>query len=177
MTPSERLMEVADGTMIEPEGVLLNVKIKVEDFKFLADIVVMDMVKSLVTLGRSFLVTEKARINTQYREIMLKSKGQYMIYHLSQRNIRPDAGTECHAVEVDNPYSSHGSIEPTRTNQDMIKEDNINMWDVMEIAIGGPYEVEDFEVRDHVMFTNPKEFNKFCGNQRPRRGWDGPFSI
>jgi hypothetical protein len=43
MIPTEKLVRVADGTEEEPEGVVLNVKVVVEDFKFLANIVVMDL--------------------------------------------------------------------------------------------------------------------------------------
>ena len=88
---------------------------------------------------------------------MLNSKGQYMIYHLSQGNIRPKAGTECHAVEATIPYSSHGIKEPTPSNKGKLTKenrDNIDMWNVMERAMWAPNEDEDFEFRVcHVEIT------------------------
>jgi len=51
MIPSEKLVGVADVNMTEPKGVLLNPQIEVENFKFLADIVVMDMFECLVSVG------------------------------------------------------------------------------------------------------------------------------
>jgi len=60
MVPSEKLVGVVDGTMYEPKRVLYNVKVEVDNFKLLADIVVMDMVECPVSLARPFLATAKA---------------------------------------------------------------------------------------------------------------------
>lgn len=60
MIPTEKLVRVGDGTEDEPEGVVLNVKVAVEDFEFLADIVVLDILDVPVTLGRPFIATAQA---------------------------------------------------------------------------------------------------------------------
>jgi hypothetical protein len=65
---------VVDGTMSKPEGAMFNVQVEVENFKFLVDIVVMDMAECPVTLGRHFLAIGKARINLEYKEIVLSQK-------------------------------------------------------------------------------------------------------
>jgi len=58
MVPAEKLVRVPDGTVEEPEGVMMfNVQVAVEDFKFLADIVVMDMPECPLTFDGPFLVT------------------------------------------------------------------------------------------------------------------------
>ena len=87
-------------------------QVEVENFKFLVDIVVMDMTKCPVTLSRSFLATSKAWINLEYNEIVLRSKGEYLIHHISQENMRH--GTEFHAVEVIKPLESLEVKEPTK---------------------------------------------------------------
>ncbi|AES78144.1 hypothetical protein MTR_7g025100 [Medicago truncatula] len=68
------------GLMIIPAEKLVGV---VENFKFLADIVVMDMAECPVTLGKPFLATSIARINLEYKEIVLRSKGEYLIADMS----------------------------------------------------------------------------------------------
>jgi hypothetical protein len=83
----KNLWGVADGTKQKSEGVLIDVQVEVGNFKFLADIVVLDMPECPVTLGRLFLATEKDRINLEYKEIVLESKGDYLIHQLSQGNI------------------------------------------------------------------------------------------
>jgi hypothetical protein len=83
MTPYEKLVGVADGTMTEPEEVLFNVQVEVENFNFLVDIVVMDMAECPVTIDKPFLATTKARINLESKEIVLRSKGKYLIHLLS----------------------------------------------------------------------------------------------
>jgi len=104
MKPTKAMICVADETMTEAEGVQENVQVQVEKFTFLAYIVVMDMEKCPLTLGRSFLATSKARINVEQREIVLRSKGRYMIYHLSKDNIRAAAGTECFKAKIKSPH-------------------------------------------------------------------------
>lgn len=48
-------------------------KVVVEDYEFLENIVVMNVPNCPVTLGRPFLATAQARINLEYKEIMLKT--------------------------------------------------------------------------------------------------------
>ena len=60
MVPAKKLVGAADGTLHEPEGVLFNVQVEVDNFKLLPDIVVMDKPDCPVTLGRPFLATSKA---------------------------------------------------------------------------------------------------------------------
>ncbi|AES97605.1 hypothetical protein MTR_5g056700 [Medicago truncatula] len=66
-TPAKKLVGVADGTLHEPEGVLFNVQVEVENFKLLTDIVLMDTDEYPVTLGRPFLATSKAQINLEHK--------------------------------------------------------------------------------------------------------------
>jgi len=81
--PAEKLVRVADRTEEELEGVVLNAKVAVEEFEFLADIVVMDIPDCSVTLGRPFLSTAQARINLEYKEIVLKARGKYLVHDIS----------------------------------------------------------------------------------------------
>jgi len=104
--PTEKLVRVANRIEEEPEGVVLDVKVAVKDFELLEDIVVIDILDCLVTLGRPFLATAQARINLEYKEIVLNARGKYLIHNISQDNIRKEAGIECHAAEDVNPYKS-----------------------------------------------------------------------
>jgi hypothetical protein len=54
-----------------------------ENFKFLTDIVVMDIPDCPVTLSRPFLATVQAQINLEYKEIVLRARGKYLIHHIS----------------------------------------------------------------------------------------------
>jgi 3-deoxy-D-manno-octulosonate 8-phosphate phosphatase KdsC-like HAD superfamily phosphatase len=53
MKPSKTLIVVVDGTMTEPEILVKNMQIEVEEFKILTDIVVIDIEECPVTLSRS----------------------------------------------------------------------------------------------------------------------------
>jgi len=83
IVPTEKLVRVTDGSEQEPEEVVFNVQVAVEDFKFLADIVVLDIPYCPVTLCKPFLATTQARINIEYKEIVLKIGGRYLIHHIS----------------------------------------------------------------------------------------------
>lgn len=87
MTPSEKLVGVADETMSKPEVAMFNLQVEVENFKFLVDIVVMDMAECPMTLGRHFLAIGKARINLENNEIVLMSKGKYLIHIFHRRTL------------------------------------------------------------------------------------------
>jgi len=137
MVPTEKLVRVVDGTEQEPEGVAFNMQVTVEDFKFLADIVLTDIPDCPITLGRPFLATTDARLNLEYKEIMLRSIGKYFIHQISQDNIRRDASAECHVVEDVDPYNSHEDIEQPRAGQEKYCAVNTKSTDVKEGATGG----------------------------------------
>jgi hypothetical protein len=122
MTLSEKLVGVADGTMTELEWVMRNVQIEVQNFEFFADIVVMDMANYTMALGRSFpnyikssnqhgIHGDCAYVKRSVHDISSLTKESWERY-----------STECHALEIFDPYGSHGSIEPTCANQEDIKE-------------------------------------------------------
>jgi hypothetical protein len=116
---------------------LFNVQVPVENFKFLADIVVMDIPDCPITLSRPFLATVQAQINLEYKEIVLRSRGKYLIHHISHNNIRGDSGTECHAVEDVDPYNSHEDIEHPSADQEKNGAAKTRSTDVREGATGG----------------------------------------
>lgn len=179
MIPTDKLVRVADGTKEEPEGVMLDVKVVVEDYEFLANIVVMDIPECPFTLGRPFLATAQARIKLEYKEIMLKAKGKYLVHHISQDNIRKDACIECHAMEDVDPYKSHEDMEEPQAYREKYDAANTST-DVREGATRGswrktPY--EELKVRDRVLLKQLEDFYGYLGGLQARKGWDGPFTI
>jgi len=135
---------------------------------------VMDKPDCPLTLGKTFLATAKALINLEYEEIMLMSKGKYLIHHISQDNIRTYAGTECHAAEDANPYNSHEEIEIPRADQEKYGAANIRRDDVREGATKGSWKKTpygNFKVRDHVFLRHPEEFHGYLGNLQASKGW------
>ena len=136
MIPTDKLVRVADGTEEEPEGVMLDVKVVVEDYEFLADIVVMDIPECPVTLGKPFLATAQVRINLEYKEIVLKAKSKYLVHHISQDNIRKDESIEFHAMEDVDPYKSDEDMEQSQAYQEKYEAANTST-DVREGATGG----------------------------------------
>jgi len=65
---------------------------------------------------------------------MLRSRGRYLIYQISQDNIRRDAGTEYHAVEDVNPYNSYEDIEKPKEYQEKYDATNTRRADIREGA-------------------------------------------
>jgi hypothetical protein len=113
-------------------------QVELENFKFVGDIVVMDMAECPVTLGRPFLATPKVLINLEYKEMVLRSKGEYLIHHISQESIRQDAGIEFHVVETIKHQESHRVKEPIEEEPSKGEKGvNINTSGKLEGAIGG----------------------------------------
>jgi len=133
---TDKLVRIADETEEEPDGVMFDVEVEVEDFEFLEDIVVMDILEFPVTLGRPFLATAQARINLEYKAIVLKARGTYLVHHISQDNIRKYAGIECHAMEDVNTFKSHKDMEQPRVDQEIYGASNTSP-DVKEGATKG----------------------------------------
>ena len=68
LTPTNMNLQMADMTMAQPKGVLEDALIKVENFIFPVDFVVMDMEEDSqvpLLLGRPFLATRDALIDVK----------------------------------------------------------------------------------------------------------------
>ena len=93
---------LADQTRTLPRGMLLNVKVKVDDFCYLVDFLVLDYAKSVnttqptVILGRPFLATSQAVIDCAKGTLRIKygDRGKHLSLFENATNPLVDKCTE-----------------------------------------------------------------------------------
>ena len=86
-------LQLADRSLKHPKGVIEDVLVKVDKFIFPANIIVLDMEEDKeipIILGRPFLVTGRAMIDVQKRELKLRAQGDEITFHVFQPMKLPD---------------------------------------------------------------------------------------
>ena len=87
LTPTAMTLQMADRSMVQPEGILEDVLIKVGKFIFPVDFVVMNIEEDKqfpLLLGRPFLATGAALIDVKKGEITLRVRDEAVHFHLNQ---------------------------------------------------------------------------------------------
>lgn len=74
--PCNTHVQLANKSIVHPRGIIENILLKVNDFIFLFDFVILHMMRfdidTPLTLGRPFLATSKAIINVHEGKITLR---------------------------------------------------------------------------------------------------------
>ena len=111
LTPTAIILQVADRSMAQPDGVLEDVLVKVGKFIFPVNFVIMKMEEDTqvpLLLGRPFLTTGVALIDVQNGELTLRVGEEAVHFNLNKGLEQPDVDAgSCMAVE----NSSHISVE------------------------------------------------------------------
>nr|GEZ31106.1 reverse transcriptase domain-containing protein [Tanacetum cinerariifolium] len=87
LTPTRRILELADRSITRPKGVAEDVFVKVGKFYFLSDFVVVDFEadpRVPLILGRSFLRTVRALIDVYGEEITLRVNDEAVTFNFNQ---------------------------------------------------------------------------------------------
>ena len=109
LTPTTIILQMADRSMAQPEGVLEDVLVKAGKFIFSVDFVVMKMEEDNrvpLLLGRPFLETGDALIDVQKGELTLRVGNEEVHFNLNKSLTQPDVDAEiCMAVENSSPIS------------------------------------------------------------------------
>ncbi|XP_057755799.1 uncharacterized protein LOC130974981 [Arachis stenosperma] len=83
--PTRMALQLADKTFEFPHGVVENLLVKVREFIFLIDFVVLDMeeeANTIIILGRPFLATTGAIIDVQKGELVLRLHEVKMVFNV-----------------------------------------------------------------------------------------------
>ena len=110
LTPTSVTLQMADRTMEKPEGVLEDVPVKVGQFVFPVDFIILNMEEDSqapLFLGRPFLATGAALIDVQKGVLTLKVGNESIHFNLSKSLNQQDIDiTDEQCVESINPSSS-----------------------------------------------------------------------
>ncbi|XP_050889044.1 uncharacterized protein LOC127094228 [Lathyrus oleraceus] len=87
IVPSNMTLTLADSSVTRPFGVVQDVLVHVDKLTFPADFLVIDMKndsEGSVILGHPFLATEKAKIDMDTNELILKFNKEKVVFHAYQ---------------------------------------------------------------------------------------------
>ena len=109
LTPIAMTLQMADRTMVQLEGILEDVLIKVGKFIFTVDFVVIDMEEDKqvpLLLGRPFLATKATLIDVKKGELTLRVGDEKVHFNMNQSLKQPDFdNVKCKNVEQVVPIS------------------------------------------------------------------------
>ncbi|XP_016173207.1 uncharacterized protein LOC107615675 [Arachis ipaensis] len=109
------IIQLADKTQKQAEGVVENVLVKVGNYFLPTDFVVLDMEESYlhpIILGRPFLATARALINVEQGELILRIHDEHLTFHVFKST----------------PESEPTPKEPKDDHSKMCLEESNNPW-------------------------------------------------
>ncbi|KAL8493013.1 hypothetical protein ACS0TY_024283 [Phlomoides rotata] len=87
LKPTTMNLQLADRTVTYPKGIVEDVMVKVDDFIFPVDFVVLDMVEERsipLILGRPFLATGGAMIDVRNGELLLNAENDHVLFKIHE---------------------------------------------------------------------------------------------
>ena len=96
-------LQLADGSLKYPRGVIEDVLVKVDKFIFLADFIVLDMEEDKeipIILGRPFLGTGRAMIDVQRGELKLRVQEDEVKFNVFEAVRHPTESDTCFMTET-----------------------------------------------------------------------------
>ncbi|CAJ2652694.1 unnamed protein product [Trifolium pratense] len=115
--PTRMQLSLADRSIVHPYGILHDVLVRVAEFVFSADFVILDMeddaeVEPLL-LGRPFLATGRALIDVEMGELMLRTHGEQVMFNVFKAMKHHDDEPQCFKVDVIEEVVEDVSVEET----------------------------------------------------------------
>ncbi|XP_015947456.1 uncharacterized protein LOC107472439 [Arachis duranensis] len=114
------IVQLANKTQKQAEGVVENVLVKVEKYFFPTDFVILDMEESYlhpIILGRPFLATARALIYIEQGELILRVHDEQLIFHVFKSASEPEPEPEKHMDD-----SSHLCLEESKPAAGTLKQ-------------------------------------------------------
>ena len=123
-------LQLADGSLKHPRGVIEDVLVKVDKFIFPADFIVLDMEEDKeipIILGRPFLATGRAMIDVQRGELKLRVQEDEVKFNVFEAVRHPAESDTCFMVEILEAIvsSQSGLTDPLEAS--LIENDSENL--------------------------------------------------
>jgi hypothetical protein len=96
-------LQLVDRSLKHPRGIIEDVLVKVGNFIFLADFIILDMEednKIPILLGQPFLATGSALIDVKKGELRLKVNEEEVIFNVFKAIKQPNMGESCFNIQV-----------------------------------------------------------------------------
>ncbi|RYR53259.1 hypothetical protein Ahy_A06g028271 [Arachis hypogaea] len=127
------VIQLADKTQKQAEGVVENVLVKVGNYFFPTDFVILDMEESYlhpIILGRPFLATARALIDIEQGELILRVHDEQLIFHVFKSASEPEPE------------------EPKDDGSHLCLEENNPAAETLEQSLEGKQELQELKPRE-----------------------------
>ena len=128
LIPTSITLQMADRSMVKPEGVLEDVLVTVGKFVFPVDFIILDMEEDSqvpLLLGRPFLATRAALIDMQKGFLTLRVGEEVVAFNLTESMQNIDIDKE-NCNEIDDVYTYNPDVHNNCNAQISINEKEIN---------------------------------------------------
>ncbi|XP_062093845.1 uncharacterized protein LOC133799874 [Humulus lupulus] len=98
-------LQLADRSMVYPEGKIEDVLVKVDKFIFPADFIILDYEKDRevpIILGRSFLATGRTLIDVEKGELTIQAQDEQVTFMVCNHILSPNEVEACLAINASN---------------------------------------------------------------------------
>ncbi|CAJ2644793.1 unnamed protein product [Trifolium pratense] len=103
--PTKMSLSLADRSIVNPEGILHDVLVRVAGFVLPADFVVLDIEETSdwkpLLLGRPFLATSRALIDVELGELMQRTEDHQIVFNVFKTMKCYDGDPQCFQVQVE----------------------------------------------------------------------------
>ncbi|XP_056698040.1 uncharacterized protein [Spinacia oleracea] len=138
LKPSHISLQLADRTVRFPKGVVEDVLVKVGEFAFPVDFVVMDMKEDFeipLIFGRPFLGTSQALIDVSRGQMIIKAQDKQVIFKIFDDPNFTFGGGTCMRIDATNPL-----VDKCVQNKNHLSKEDIstssNGYDYKKIGVG-----------------------------------------
>ncbi|RYQ91147.1 hypothetical protein Ahy_B09g097025 isoform B [Arachis hypogaea] len=162
------IIQLADKTQKQAEGVVENVLVKVGDYYFPTDFVIVDMEESYlhpIILGRPFLATTRALIDVEQGELILRIHDEQLIFKVFKPASEPEP-----EPEKPKDDSSHLCLEESNPAAETLKQSLEGKQELQELK---PQESMETDQKDLPSIRVNEEILKRKGRMIGKlpRGW------
>ena len=133
--PTTVTLQLADGSLKHPRGIIEDVLVKVDKFIFPADFIVLDMEEDKeipIILGRPFLATGRAMIDVQRGELKLRVQEEEVKFNVFEAVRHPAESDTCFMADIVEAIVSSqiGLTDPLETS--LVENESENLSDEAE---------------------------------------------
>ncbi|CAJ2656660.1 unnamed protein product [Trifolium pratense] len=116
--PTKMQLSLADRSITYPYGILQDVLVRVAEFVFPADFVILDMEENAevpLLLGRPFLATGRALIDVEMGDLMLRFNDEKVNFNIFEGMRNQDEIPQCFKADVIEDESENSKKEATKS--------------------------------------------------------------
>ncbi|RYR15616.1 hypothetical protein Ahy_B04g072476 [Arachis hypogaea] len=162
------IIQLADKTQKQAEGVVENVLVKVGDYYFPTDFVIVDMEESYlhpIILGRPFLATTRALIDVEQGELILRIHDEQLIFKVFKPASEPEPESEKPKDDSSHPCLGESNPAAETLKQSLEGKQELQELEPQESVETDQKDPPDIKVNEEILKRKGRVIGRFP------RGW------